>query len=102
LTVTEFENTKIILCGEVADLREGPTGLLSLINEPERETWYLFSNRSRSLIKFVRRDRFGVWATSRRLNNSRFQWIERAESSSVIDAKIARELCLRKKPRIYA
>ncbi|MFT5836585.1 MAG: transposase [Candidatus Azotimanducaceae bacterium] len=97
----QFEKTKIILCHGVANLSKGAAGLLSLINEPEREAWYLFSNRSRSLVKCVCRDRFGVWATSRRLNNGRFQWIERAEGSSVIDAKIARELCLGKKPKIY-
>jgi hypothetical protein len=97
----QFENTKIILCHGVADLRKGAAGLLSLMDQPERDTWYLFSNRSRSLVKCVCRDRFGVWATSRRLNQGHFQWIERVAGSSRISAQVARELCLGRKPKIY-
>ena len=54
-----FEGDPVILCHGVVDLRKGAAGLLSLVPEPERGTWHLFSNRSRGRIKCVRTE--SVW-----------------------------------------
>lgn len=88
-----FEGNKVILCHGVVDLRKGAVGLLSLIPEPEPETWYMFSNRTRSLIKCVRTDGTGLWMASRRLKQGHFHWIERAAGSTVIRVADAGSIC---------
>lgn len=89
----QFEGEKVILCHGVVDLRKGASGLLSLIPEVERGTWYMFANRSRSLIKCVRCDGTGSWLASRRLRRGHFHWIERAAGSSAITVKDADTIC---------
>ena len=84
----------MILCHGVVDLRKGAAGLLSLVPEPERGTWYLFSNRSRGLIKCVRTDGVGCWVATRRLNRGHFQWIERAAGSTAITVSDADTICM--------
>ena len=89
-----FEGDKVILCHGVVDLRKGAAGLLSFVPEPERGTWYLFSNRSRGLIKCVRTDGVGCWVATRRLNRGHFQWIERAAGSTAITVSDADTICM--------
>ena len=89
----QFEGEKVILCHGVVDLRKGASGLLSLVPEVERGTWYMFSNRSRSLIKCVRTDGSGSWLASRRLKQGHFHWIERAAGSSAITVEDADTIC---------
>ena len=89
-----FEGDKVILCHGVVDLRKGAAGLLSLVPAPERGTWYLFSNRSRGLIKCVRTDGVGCWVATRRLNRGHFQWIERAAGSTAITVSDADTICM--------
>lgn len=88
-----FEGDKVILCHGVVDLRKGAVGLLSLIPEPEVGTWYMFSNRTRSLIKCVRTDGTGCWMASRRLTQGHFNWIERAAGSTAIRVADADSIC---------
>ena len=88
-----FEGEKVIMFHGVVDLRKGVTGLLSLLEKPERGTWYLFSNRTRGLIKCLRIDETGNWLVSRRLSRGHFQWIERATASSRISAADAHLIC---------
>ena len=88
-----FEGEKVILCHGVVDLRKGASGLLSLVPEVERGTWYMFANRSRSLIKCVRSDATGSWLASRRLKQGHFHWIERAAGSSAITVEDADAIC---------
>ena len=88
-----FEGSKVILCHGVVDLRKGAAGLMSLVAEPEPGTWYLFSNRTRCLIKCVRSDGTGVWMATRRLKQGYFHWIERAAGASVIAVKDADTIC---------
>ena len=97
----DFEKSRVVLFHGVVDLRKGASGLLGLIDEPEAGTWYLFSNRTRSLLKCVRIDRAGVWMGSRRLKQGRYLWVERSRGSSVLTASAARELCSGKKPKIF-
>ena len=88
-----FEGEKVILFHGVVDLRKGVTGLLSLLDQPEPGTWYLFSNRRRGLIKCLRVDTTGNWLVSRRLKRGHFQWIERATASSCISSVDADLIC---------
>ena len=88
-----FEGEKVIVCHGVVDLRKGIAGLLALLEEPELGTWYLFSNRTRGLIKCLRIDSTGYWLVSRRLKRGHFQWIERAAGLSCIAAADADLLC---------
>ncbi len=88
-----FEGNKVILCHGVVDLRKGAEGLIGLVAEPEPGTWYLFSNRTRRLIKCVRTDRTGIWMASRRLKQGYFHWLERAAGSSVITVSDADTIC---------
>lgn len=97
----DFEKSKVVLFHGVVDLRKGAAGLLGLIDQPERGTWYLFSNRTRSLMKCVRMDGSGVWMGSRRLKQGRYLWVERSRGSSVLSGSAAQELCVGKKPKIY-
>lgn len=97
----QFEGCDVVLFHGVVDLRKGAAGLLGLIEKPEFGTWYLFSNRTRSLMKCVRLDGAGVWMGSRRLKQGRYLWVERSRGSSVLSPSAARDLCAGKKPKIY-
>ena len=88
-----FEGDKVVLCHGVVDLRKGAAGLLSLLEDPEVGTWYLFSNRTRRLIKCVRTDGTGYWMATRRLNSGHFYWIERVAGSSAITVTDADSIC---------
>lgn len=88
-----FEGDKVILCHGVVDLRKGASGLLSLLDSPEAGTWYMFSNRTRRLIKCVRTDGTGCWMAARRLKRGHFCWIERAAGSSAIEVSDAQAIC---------
>ena len=97
----QFKNEKVVLFHGVVDLRKGAAGLVSLIDAPEPHTWYLFSNRTRTLMKCVRLDRYGAWMGSRRLKHGHYQWVERSRGSSVLDSASAEDLCAGKQPKIY-
>lgn len=97
----QFENSKVILFHGVVDLRKGGAGLMALVDDPQPDTWYLFSNRTRSLLKCVRLDRSGLWMGARRLKQGHYRWVERSRGTSIVSAKAAKELCEGKKPKIY-
>lgn len=96
-----FEDNQVVLFHGVVDLRKGASGLMALVDDPKPGTWYLFSNRTRSLLKCVRLDRSGLWMGSRRLKQGHYHWIERSRGASVLSAVAAEELCAGKKPKIY-
>jgi hypothetical protein len=97
----EFEDSKVVFFHGVVDLRKGAAWLVALVDDPEPHTWYLFSNRSRTLMKCVRLDRFGVWMGSRRLKQGHYRWVERSRGTSILDANAAADLCSGKQPKIY-
>ena len=97
----QFDKSKVVLFHGVVDLRKGAAGLVALVDDPRPGTWYLFSNRSRSLMKCVRLDRSGVWMGSRRLKQGHYRWVERSRGTSVLSAGAAVERCEGKKPKIY-
>jgi hypothetical protein len=88
-----FGDKKVVLCHGVADLRKGAAGLLTLLEVYELDVWYLFSNRTRSLVKGVCLNATGTWLVTCRLKQGSFQWPERACGSSLISATIAEEIC---------
>ena len=82
----QFENSKVILFHGVVDLRNGGAGLMALVDDPQPGTWYLFSNRTRSLLKCVRLDRSGLWMGARRLKQGHYHWVERSRGTSILSA----------------
>ena len=51
------------------DLRKGADGLRALVGEAEQGVLYLFSNRTRALLKFLSVDSTGVFCGTRRLHH---------------------------------
>jgi hypothetical protein len=94
----QFGQSKVVLVHGVVDLRKGAAGLVVLVEVPQFGTWYLFSNRTRSLMKCVCLDRSGVWMGSRRLKQSYDHWVERSRGTSVLTTEAAEELRAGKKP----
>lgn len=71
-----IESEQIYVYGGVVDLRKGPDGLRALLGETEPEVLYVFSNRTRGLLKFLSVDATGVWCGTRRLHHGAFVWPE--------------------------
>jgi len=81
-----LEAERCYVYGGVADLRKGADGLRALVGEAEKGTLYLFSNRTRSLLKFLSVDSTGVFCGTRRLHHSRFDWPESPEGGRKLAA----------------
>lgn len=88
----DISQEKVVLFHGVVDLRKGASGLLAVVGSVESDTLYLFSNRSRTLVKAVSRDATGISVRSRRLHRGHFFWMEEARGSSVIEAELARSI----------
>lgn len=62
------------------DMRSGVDRLLSLVitahGRAMPHTAYLFANQSKSRLKVLIHDEFGVWLASRRLHQGRFVWAQ--------------------------
>ena len=71
-----IESEQIYVYGGVVDLCKGANGLRALVGETEPEAFYVFSNRTRELLKFLSVDETGVWCGTRRLHHRRFAWPE--------------------------
>ncbi len=84
---------QIQLMHGVVDLRKGESGLLSLLPEAEEGVQYLFSNRSRTLIKSISLDNHGYWTYTRRLKSGSFRWLEAAKVITKLTADQYEELC---------
>ncbi|WED64165.1 IS66 family insertion sequence element accessory protein TnpB [Synoicihabitans lomoniglobus] len=74
--MARIEAEQIYVYGGVVDLRKGANSLRTLVGRPEPEALYVFSNRSRGLLKFLVVDATGVWCGTRRLHHRRFAWPE--------------------------
>lgn len=66
------EAEQVYVYGGVVDLRKGTDGLRALVGETEPEAFYVFSNRTRELLKFFSADGSGVWCGTRWLHHRRF------------------------------
>lgn len=74
--MARIETERCYVYGGVVDLRKGADGLRSLVGEAEQGVLYLFSNRTRALLKFLSVDATGVFCGTRRLHHSCFDWPE--------------------------
>jgi len=81
-----LESERCYVYGGVADLRKGANGLQALVGEAEQGVLYLFSNRTRALLKFLSVDSTGVFCGTRRLHHSRFDWPESPEGKQKLTA----------------
>ena len=88
-----FDGEDIVICHGVVDLRKGAGGLLALVTNARPRAWYLFSNRSRSLVKAVQMDGRGLWLVTRRIDQGVFKWLEKAEGASTISVRDASMIC---------
>ena len=68
--MAQIEAERIYVYGGVVDLRKGADGLRALIGSTESDALYVFSNRTRGLLKFLIVDATGVWCGTRRLHQS--------------------------------
>lgn len=68
------------LYAQPTDMRSGLDRLLSLVitahGRAMPHTAYLFANQSRSRLKVLVHDEFGVWLATRRLHQGRFVWTQ--------------------------
>ena len=51
--MARMEAERCYVYGGAVDLRKGAAGLIALIGKAEEEVLYVFSNRTRALLKFV-------------------------------------------------
>lgn len=84
--MARIETERCYVYGGVVDLRKGADGLRSLVGEAEQGVLYLFSNRTRALLKFLSVDSTGVFCGTRRLHHSRFEWPESPEGRQKLTA----------------
>jgi len=84
--MAKIQTDRCYVYGGVVDLRKGADSLRALIGEPEKDVLYLFSNRTRALLKFLSVDSTGVFCGTRRLHHSRFDWPESPEGKQKLTA----------------
>jgi transposase len=79
---------KVFLAVEPCDMRRGHNGLLALVGEKLREDFrtgalFVFTSRSRRLLKALYWDGTGLWILSKRLEKGGFAWPKSTESGAV-------------------
>ena len=90
--------SRILLATQAADFRKGIDGLvavcrLELEKDPRSGTYFVFINRSRTMIRVLAYDGSGFWLMTKRLSKGRFHgWPSSASQSNNVDAKALRIL----------
>jgi transposase len=84
--MARIETERCYVYGGVVDLRKGADGLRALVGETEPGVLYLFSNRTRALLKFLSVDSTGVLCGTRRLHHRRFHWPESPQGRQKLTA----------------
>lgn len=79
---------KVFVAIEVCDMRRGHNGLLALVGEKLKEDFrsgalFVFTNRSRRLLKILYWDGTGLWLLTKRLEKGSFSWPRSAEPGAV-------------------
>ncbi len=79
---------KVFLAVEPCDMRRGHNGLLALVGEKLKEdirsgALFVFTNKSRRLLKVLYWDGSGLWLLCKRLEKGTFSWPRSAESGAV-------------------
>lgn len=70
-------HSHILLARQPADFRKGMDGFQALCRDqlmqnPKQDTWFVFLNRNRTLIRLLRYDGNGFWLMTKRLSSGRF------------------------------
>jgi len=90
--------TPILLATQAADFRKGIDGLvavcrLELEKDPRSGTYFVFINRSRTMIRVLVYDGSGFWLMTKRLSKGRFNgWPASASNINKFEAKKLRIL----------
>ena len=79
---------KVFVAVEPCDLRRGHNGLLALVGDKLKEdirtgALFVFTNRTRHLLKILYWDGTGLWLLSKRLEKGTFSWPRPAEPGTV-------------------
>ena len=79
---------KVFVAIEPCDMRRGHNGLLGLVGEKLKEdvrsgALFVFTNKSRRLLKVLYWDGTGLWLLCKRLEKGTFSWPRPAESGAV-------------------
>ena len=79
---------KVFLAVDPCDLRRGHNGLLALVADKLKGdiragALFVFTNRSRRLLKVLYWDGTGLWLLSKRLEKGTFSWPRSAEPGAV-------------------
>ena len=79
---------KVFVALDACDMRRGHNGLLALVGEKLKEdirsgALFVFTNKSRRLLKVLYFDGTGLWLLTKRLEKGTFSWPRHAESGAV-------------------
>lgn len=70
-------HSHILVARQPADFRKGMDGFQALCRDqlqqnPKQDTWFVFLNRNRTLIRLLRHDGNGFWLMTKRLSSGKF------------------------------
>lgn len=70
-------HSHILLARNPVDFRKGMDGFQALCRDqlkqdPKQDTWFVFLNRNRTLVRLLRYDGNGFWLMTKRLSSGRF------------------------------
>ena len=87
LMLTFTGSLKVFVALEPCDMRRGHNGLLALVGEKLKEdirsgALFVFTNKSRRLLKVLYWDGTGVWLLCKRLEKGTYSWPRSAESGA--------------------
>lgn len=91
-------DTRILLATHAVDFRNGIDGFvaicrLALLKDPLCGTYFVFINRSRTMIRVLVYDGSGFWLMTKRLSKGRFrEWPTSTTDVNTMDAKRLRIL----------
>lgn len=79
-------SVKVWVCLEPCDMRKSFNGLWLVAEEklqedPKQGALFVFTNRNRNRLKILYWDGSGVWVLAKRLEQGRFSWPKKLESS---------------------
>jgi len=96
--------TRILLATQATDFRKGIDGIVALCRhelnkDPTNGTYFVFINRSKTMIRVLVYDGTGFWLMTKRLSKGRFQgWPNNASTLSAMEAKRLSRLVLGQDP----
>jgi len=97
-------HTPILLATQATDFRKGIDGMVAvcrhvLDQNPQNGTYFVFINRSKTMIRVLAYDGSGFWLMTKRLSKGRFQgWPKSTSTVSTLEAKRLSRLILGQDP----